>query len=146
MLTKVPETPGDDVLITPETPTQQPSKALPEEKSTRQPSQHPAYPPPHQPIHEDIDQPNQQPKRYEDILAYEDKWVGWDGPVWCSRYGRFENQEDAAADDGYKSVGQVPHTGIQTPISSPLHNFLPASADRLPRSRAPTLREARLRL
>lgn len=24
---------------------------------------------------------------------------GWDGPVWCSRFGRFENKEDAIADD-----------------------------------------------
>jgi len=54
---------------------------------------------------------HEQPKKYEDILAYEDKWVGWDGPVWCSRYGRFENQEDAAADHGYKSIGQIPHQG-----------------------------------
>lgn len=118
MLTKVPEAPGDDVVITPETPTQQPSKASPEEESTPQFSQNPAYPPPHQPIHEDTDQPTQQPKRYEDILAYEDKWIGWDGPVWCSRYGRFENQEDAAADDGYKSVGQVHHTGIHANLHS----------------------------
>lgn len=48
-------------------------------------------------------------KRYQDVLAYEDKWIGWDGPVWCSRYGRFENQEDAAADDGYKIKGGAPH-------------------------------------
>ncbi|KAL2045557.1 hypothetical protein N7G274_001985 [Stereocaulon virgatum] len=40
--------------------------------------------------------------RYQEILAYEDKWIGWDGPVWCKRYGRFENQEDAAIDDGFK--------------------------------------------
>lgn len=51
-------------------------------------------------------------KRYQDVLAYEDKWLGWDGPVWCSRYGRFENQEDAAADDGYKIKGGVPHEGM----------------------------------
>lgn len=50
-------------------------------------------------------------KRYQDVLAYEDKWIGWDGPVWCSRYGRFENQEDAAADDGYRIKGGIPHEG-----------------------------------
>lgn len=111
MLTKVPEGTGDDAVISPATSTEQPLKALPEEKSTHQPSKHLDYPPPHQPLHQDIDQPTHQPKRYEDVLAYEDKWIGWDGPVWCSRYGRFENQEDAAADDGYKSVGQVPHAG-----------------------------------
>lgn len=51
--------------------------------------------------------PNQ--KSYKDILAYEDKWIGWDGPVWYSRYGRFENKEDASADDGYSIKGQPPH-------------------------------------
>jgi hypothetical protein len=37
-------------------------------------------------------EPNHEPEK-EDILE------SWDGPVWDSRYGRFENQEDAAADD-----------------------------------------------
>jgi len=50
-------------------------------------------------------------KSGKDILAYEDKWIGWDGPVWCSRYGRFENKEDASADDGYSIKGQPPHQG-----------------------------------
>lgn len=44
-------------------------------------------------------------------IADEDSWIGWDGPVWCSRYGRFENQEDASADDGYTVKGQPPHQG-----------------------------------
>jgi hypothetical protein len=34
------------------------------------------------------------------IFEGQDDWVGWAGPVWCSRYGRFESQEDAARDDG----------------------------------------------
>jgi len=51
------------------------------------------------------------PKNYKDVLAYEDKWVGWDGPVWCKRYGRFENADDAARDDGFESSGQVHHQG-----------------------------------
>ena len=37
-------------------------------------------------------EPNHESEK-EDILK------SWDGPVWDSRYGRFENQEDAAADD-----------------------------------------------
>lgn len=53
----------------------------------------------------------QTPKTYQDTLAYEDKWIGWDGPVWCSRYGRFENKEDAAVDDGYIIKGAPPHQG-----------------------------------
>ena len=123
MLSKVPDSAGDnDVAVAPDTPTpQQPTKTSSEEKSTPHTSQHATYPPPHQPTHQDTDDPTQQPKRYEDILAYEDKWIGWDGPVWCARYGRFENQEDAAADDGYKSVGQVHHQGTYyTQISNPL--------------------------
>ncbi len=44
-------------------------------------------------------------------IADEDSWIGWDGPVWCSRYGRFENQEDASADDGYIVKGQPLHQG-----------------------------------
>ena len=113
MLTNIPEGPGnDDAVITPNTPTEQPSNVLPEHKSSHQPSHHNAYPPPHQPMHQDTVDPTHQPKKYQDILAYEDKWIGWDGPVWCSRYGRFENREDAAADDGYKSVGQVHHQGM----------------------------------
>lgn len=51
------------------------------------------------------------PKSYKDILAYEDKWIGWDGPVWCARYGRFEDADDAAKDDGFESAGQVHHQG-----------------------------------
>ena len=51
------------------------------------------------------------PKTNQGLLAHEDKWTGWDGPVWCSRYGRFENQEDASADDGYSIKGQPPHQG-----------------------------------
>lgn len=49
-------------------------------------------------------EPTQPQKNYHDILAYEDKWIGWDGPVWCNRYGRFENKEQAAEHDGYKAV------------------------------------------
>lgn len=154
MLSKVPEGAGDEgVAITPNTPTeQQPSKPSSKEQSTPQHSQHAAYPPPHQPLHQDTDHPTQQPKRYEDILAYEDKWIGWDGPVWCARYGRFENQEDAAADDGYKSVGQVHHQGVlhithQSPSHS-AHFFSRALAEhtKCHRSRTPTLRKTRLRL
>lgn len=52
-----------------------------------------------------------KPKTYQDILAYEDKWIGWDGPVWCSRYGRFEKKEDASADDGYSVKAQPAHHG-----------------------------------
>lgn len=59
-------------------------------------------------------------RSYQDNLAYEDKWIGWDGPVWCSRYGRFENQEDASVDDGYNIKGQPPHQGIS--IRSNIHH------------------------
>lgn len=124
MLTKVPEGAGDGgVAITSDPPTElKQSKTTPAETSTPQHSQHPTYPPPHQPIHQDTEHPTQQPKRYEDVLAYEDKWIGWDGPVWCARFGRFENQEDAAADDGYKSVGQVHHQGkYHTPPAPLVH-------------------------
>lgn len=55
------------------------------------------FPPPHS--------VSETPKNPSDILAYEDKWIGWDGPVWCSRYGRFENKTDAARDDGYTKQG-----------------------------------------
>lgn len=51
-------------------------------------------------------------KRYQEVLAYEDKWIGWDGPVWSKRYGRFENQVNAAADDGYSIKGGVPDEGM----------------------------------
>jgi len=51
------------------------------------------------------------PKNYREVLAYEDKWIGWDGPVWSKRYGRFENADDAAKDDGYKASGQLHHQG-----------------------------------
>jgi len=50
-------------------------------------------------------------KDFRDILSYEDKWIGWDGPVWCKRYGRFENKEQAAEDDGYKHDSPVGHRG-----------------------------------
>lgn len=50
------------------------------------------------------EEPTLSQKNYHDTLAYEDKWIGWDGPVWCKRYGRFENKEQAAEDDGYKPV------------------------------------------
>ena len=38
---------------------------------------------------------------------------GWDGPVWGSRFGRFENKEDAIADDW-------PQEGIISLSASPL--------------------------
>ena len=47
----------------------------------------------------------------KNVLAYQDTRIGWDGPIWCSRYGRFENQEDASADDGYTVLGQPAHQG-----------------------------------
>ena len=111
MLTKVPEGPGDNVLTTPTTPAKPPSQALLEQKSSHHPSEHLDYAPPHQPDHEDVEQPTHKSKRHDDIFAYKNKLIGWDGPVWCSRYGRFENQEDAAMDDGYKFAGQVTHQG-----------------------------------
>jgi len=52
------------------------------------------------------------PKDYREVLAYEDKWIGWDGPVWCKRYGRFEEADDAAKDDGFRSSGQVHHQDL----------------------------------
>ena len=55
--------------------------------------------------------PTYEQKDFREILSYEDKWIGWDGPVWCSRYGQFENKEQAAADDGYKSNSPVAHRG-----------------------------------
>lgn len=58
---------------------------------------------------------------YRDRLSYQDKWIGWDGPVWCNRYGRFENKEQAAEDDGYKSDSPAPHQGT---YSSPLQLYL----------------------
>lgn len=78
-----------------ESPSEQKSKVWGIAMDTPQ-SKHPATP---------------NPKSYQDILAYEDKWIGWDGPVWCKRYGRFENREDASADDGYSIKGQPPHQG-----------------------------------
>lgn len=58
--------------------------------------------------------PTHEKKDFRDILSYEDKWIGWDGPVWCKRYGRFENKEQAAEDDGYKLNHQSMH--YLTPI------------------------------
>ncbi len=53
----------------------------------------------------------QESKMNPDLSTREIDWTHWDGPVWCSRYGRFENQEDASADDGYTVKGQPPHQG-----------------------------------
>lgn len=53
--------------------------------------------------------PTHEQKDFRDILSYEDKWIGWDGPVWCNRYGRFENKAQAAEDDGYMSDNAVVH-------------------------------------
>ena len=44
----------------------------------------------------------------ENIPANDDAQVDWDGPVWCSRFGRFEDQEDAAHDDGYPNHPKAP--------------------------------------
>ena len=65
--------------------------------------------------------PTHEQKNFRDILSYEDKWIGWDGPVWCNRYGRFENKTQAAEDDGYKSDGSVVH---QSTLCSPFQNRL----------------------
>ena len=55
--------------------------------------------------------PTHEEKNFRDILSYEDKWIGWDGLVWCKRYGRFENKAQAAEDDGYESDSPVIHRG-----------------------------------
>lgn len=44
-------------------------------------------------------QPIQKLESKEGAPAQAHTSVGWDGPVWCSRFGRFENKEDAIADD-----------------------------------------------
>lgn len=44
-------------------------------------------------------QPIQKLESQEGAPAQGHKSDGWDGPVWCSRFGRFENKEDAIADD-----------------------------------------------
>lgn len=67
------------------------------------------------------------PINTSDILAYEDSWVGWDGPVWCSRFGRFENQEDAARDDGLDHpLGSPKYEGLCPPLrySIPAHKLI----------------------
>lgn len=78
-------------------------------KPTSAESQAPLPPPKHIPTLTAV--MPEPPKCYKDVLAYEDKWIGWDGPVWCKRYGRFENVDDAAKDDGFDSSGQVHHQG-----------------------------------
>ncbi len=65
--------------------------------------------------------PKHEQRNYQDILSYEDKWIGWDGPVWCNRYGRFENKAQAAEDDGYTPESAVTHQGSQYP---PFQNWL----------------------
>lgn len=49
-----------------------------------------------------------------DPYGYEDEWDGWDGPIWCSRYGRFESQKDARRDDGdkYAMRSENPYQGM----------------------------------
>lgn len=44
----------------------------------------------------------------DNIPADDRARVHWDGRVWCSRFGRFENQEDAAHDDGYPNHPKAP--------------------------------------
>ena len=44
-------------------------------------------------------QPIQKLESQEGTPTQGHKSDGWDGPVWCSRFGRFENKEDAIADD-----------------------------------------------
>ncbi len=71
--------------------------------------------------------PTHEKKNFRDILSYEDKWIGWDGPVWCKRYGRFENKEQAAEDDGYKLNSAVNHESMHYPTSpKPILGFIAA--------------------
>lgn len=46
-------------------------------------------------------EPDHKSKKSEDSLR------SWDGPVWDSRYGRFESQEDVAVDDRKGSLQSV---------------------------------------
>lgn len=71
-------------------------------------------PPPTAPKTTPMAAPTHEQKNFRDILSYEDKWIGWDGPVWCNRYGRFENKEQAAEDDGYKFDNPVVHKDPET--------------------------------
>ena len=40
-----------------------------------------------------------KPESGADVANHEREDGYWDGPIWCSRFGRFEKQEDAIADD-----------------------------------------------
>lgn len=53
----------------------------------------------------------QESKIDPDASTREIDWAIWDSPVWCSRFARFENREDAAVDDGYTIKGQPPYQG-----------------------------------
>lgn len=71
--------------------------------------------------------PKPEHKDFRDVLSYEDKWVGWDGPVWCKRYGRFENKDQAAEDDGYKTNSAVVRQGKNDlTLSKPITFFFAA--------------------
>ena len=83
----------------------------------------PTSPPPPQTLPMVSNAPSQGNKNFKDLYGYEDEWDGWDGPIWCSRYGRFESQKDAAFDDddGYTMRSQNPYKGTRpTPISFPI--------------------------
>ncbi len=62
--------------------------------------------------------PTHEPWNFRDNLAYEDKWLGWDGPVWCNRFGRFEDKAQAAEDDGHTAQSPAAHLGKHFPTPS----------------------------
>ncbi len=94
-------------IVAPNAPEQPPQSTTKVNRNGATPSQ----PTPTQtaPPNMPTEAPTHEQKDYHDILAYEDKWIGWDGPVWCKRYGRFENKEQAAEDDGYKPNSDAIH-------------------------------------
>ena len=61
---------------------------------------------------------------FRDNLSFEDKRIGWDGPVWCNRYGRFGNKAQTSEDDEQMSDSPAAHPSAHcSPFQYPLDSI-----------------------